>query len=254
MFFYLSKILMFFLNPLIWVFVLLIYSWRTKIETRKKKTFWGALIVLFFFSNPFIVDEFMRGWEYESADMKKTEKFDYAVILGGMASYDPRLDQVQFSRSADRLWQPLALLKEQKVKKIIISGGSGSIEFPEVKEAANIRKYLLRIGIPDSVIILENESRNTRENALYTKKIIDSLKIRSNILFVTSGFHMRRAIGCFKKAGITNIRPWPTDRYSGPRKFGFDHCFIPSVDALSEWSLLIHEWVGYLVYKMSGYC
>ncbi|MFL5729076.1 MAG: YdcF family protein [Cytophagaceae bacterium] len=213
----------------------------------------GALITLFFFSNSFVVDEFMRAWEYTSADMKKTEKFDYAIILGGMASYDPRLDQPQFARSADRLWQPLALLRQQQVKKIIISGGSGSIEFPDYKEAAILKKFLLKMGIPDSVIIIENESRNTRENAINTKKIIDSLKINSKILFVTSGFHMRRAIGCFKKAGITNIRPWPADRYSGPRKFGLDHCFIPSVDALSEFSLLMHEIAGYLVYKMCGY-
>lgn len=253
MFFYLSKILLFLLNPVIWVFALLIYSWRTKIETRKKKSFYAALITLFVFGNSFIVDEFMRAWEYTSADMKKTEQFDYAVILGGMASYDPRLDQPQFARSADRLWQPLVLLQQHQVKKIIISGGSGSIEFPQYKEAGILKKYLLKLGIPDSAIIIENESRNTRENAVNTKKIIDSLQIKSKILFVTSGFHMRRAIACFKKVGVTNIRPWPTDRYSGPRKFGIDHCFIPNVEAMSEFSLLIHEITGFLIYKISGY-
>ncbi len=253
MFFYLSKILAFFLSPLIWVFILFVYSWRSKTESKKKRSFIAGLIVLYVFSNSFIVDECMRAWEYTSPDMQKTEKFDYAIVLGGMVSYDERLDKPQFSRGADRLLQPLVLLQQQQVKKIILTGGSGSIEFPDHKEAAILKKYLVSIGVPDSCIIIENESKNTRENALFTKRIVDSLHINSKILFVTSAFHMRRGIGCFNKAGITNIRPWPADRYSGKRKFGIDHCFIPNIEAMSSFSLLIHEISGYFIYKISGY-
>ena len=253
MFFYLSKLIAFVLSPLIWVFVLLLWSWKTKIESRRRKLFISAVCILFFFTNSFFADEFMRAWEYTSEDLKQTEKFDYAVVLGGMASYDPRLDKAQFSGSADRLWQVLPLLQSGQVKKMIITGGSGSILHPEYKEAAILKKYLLKIGIADSLVIIENESKNTRENATNTKVIMDSLKIKSNVLFVTSSFHMRRSIACFEKVGIKNIRPYCTDRFSGPRKFEFDHLFIPSVEALSEFTLLIHEITGYLVYKIRGY-
>ncbi|HEY1039080.1 MAG TPA: YdcF family protein [Bacteroidia bacterium] len=254
MFFYLSKLLTFVLSPLIWVFILLIWSWRTKIETRKKKMFIAALCTLWFFSNSFFADEFMRSWEYTSEDLEKTEKFEYAIVLGGMSSYDPRLDKPQFSGSADRLWQTLVLLKTGQVDKMIITGGSGSILRPEDKEAGILKKYLLKIGIPDSCIIIENESKNTHENAVNTKKILDSLQIKSKVLFVTSAFHMRRGLGCFEKVGVTNLRPYCTDRFSGPRKFEFDHLFIPSIEAMSEFSLVIHEITGYLVYKVKGYC
>jgi len=254
MFFYISKLLAFILMPLTWVFVLLIWSWRTKIETRKRKLFLIALCTLYFFSNSFIVDECMRIWEYTSDDLKKTEKFEYAVVLGGMTTYDPRLEQPKFIASADRLWQVLPLLKNGQVGKIIITGGSGSINHPEEKEAAILKKYLLKLEIPDSLIIIENESKNTRENATNTKIILDSLKIKSKILFVTSSFHMRRGIGCFNKVGVTNIRPFCTDRYSGPRKFEFDHLLIPNSHALDEFTLLIHEITGFITYKLRGFC
>jgi uncharacterized SAM-binding protein YcdF (DUF218 family) len=253
MFFFLSKILTFIINPLVWIFILLIISWRTKSETRKRRTFIGALIILYLSCNSFVVDECMRALEYTSPDLQKTEKFDYAVVLGGMISYDPRQDKPQFSRGSDRILQTLSLLKSKQVKRIIISGGSGSIEFPDQKESDILKKYLLGIGIPDSSIIVENQSRNTRENALYTKKITDSLKVNSKVLFVTSSFHMRRALGCFNKAGLTNLRPWPADRYSGLRKFGIDHCFIPNPEAMQTFYLFIHELVGLITYKIAGY-
>lgn len=254
MFFYLSKLLAFILAPLTWVFILLIWAWRTKIETRKRKLFIISICTLYFFSNSFIVDEFMRMWEYTSDDLKKTEKFDYAVVLGGMTTYDPRLDQPKFLSSADRLWQVLPLLKNGQVGKIILTGGSGSINHPEEKEAAILKKYLQKLDIPDSLIIIENESKNTRENATNTKIILDSLKVKSKILFVTSAFHMKRGIGCFNKVGVNNLRPYCTDRFSGLRKFEFDHLLIPNSHALDEFTLLIHEITGFVTYKLRGFC
>jgi len=253
MFFYLSKLVAFAISPLTWVFVLLIWAWRTKVETRKRKLFVTSICVLYVFSNSFVADECMRLLEYTSADLKKNEKFEYAIVLGGMITYDPRLEQPKFLGSSDRLWQTLVLLKNKQVGKLIITGGSGSINHPEEKEAAIVKKYLLKIGIPDSLVIIENESKNTRENAMNTKLILDSLHVKSTVLFVTSAFHMRRGLGCFNKVGITNLRPYCTDRYSGPRKYEFDFLFIPNPEALNEFTLIIHEAIGYLVYKVRGF-
>ena len=253
MFFYISKILVFLISPLVWIFGLLLFSLLTKNQQLKKKLLITSIVTFYLFSNSFILDECMRLWEYTSDDLKKTEQFEVAIILGGMSSYDPRLDKPQFSSSSDRLWQTLPLLKSGQLKKIIITGGSGSILHPEEREAHVLKNYLLKIGFADTSIIIEKDSRNTRENALFTKKLIDSLNINTRFLFVTSSFHMKRSIGTFKKVGITNIRPFCADRYSGPRKFEFDHLFIPSSYALDKFTLLIHEIIGYNVYRISGY-
>jgi uncharacterized SAM-binding protein YcdF (DUF218 family) len=253
MFFYLSKLLVFIISPLTWIFTLLILSLCLKNPKTKRKLLIASLIVFYFFSNAFILDECMRLWEFTSKDLSKKEHFDAAIILGGMTTYDPRLDNPQFGNSADRLWQALPLLKNGQIKKIILTGGSGSILHPEEKESGILKKYLLKIGIADSLVIIENESKNTRENALFTKKLLDSINLKSNLLFVTSAFHMKRSIGTFEKVGLKNIRPFCTDRYSGPRKFEFDHLFIPNTHALDKFTLLIHEIIGYCVYKTIGY-
>lgn len=253
-FFILSKILVFLISPLTWVFTLLGFSLFSRDPLRKRRFFIISLIAFYFFSNSFIADEAMRLWEVTTPDLKPTQKYDYAVVLGGMIWYDARQDKPQFMRGADRIFQTIPLWKNGQIKKIIISGGSGSISHPEEKEADILKNYLLKIGIPDSCIITENQSRNTRENALLTKKLIDSLHINSEMLFVTSAFHLRRAIGCFKKAGITNIVPYPADRYSGPRKYELDFMLIPNGDAMEQWELLLHEITGYLVYKIRGFC
>ncbi len=252
MFFYLSKILQFLLSPLVWAFTFFSIAYFSK-QDKKRKVFLAiGLLVLYISSNAFFVDECMRAWEFTTEDMKKTEQFDCAIVLGGMITYDARLDKPRFRDGSDRLFQTLELFWLGQVKKILITGGSGSIEFPDHKEAAILKKYLLHIGVPDSCVIIENESKNTYENALFTKKITDQLNTQTPYLFVTSSFHMRRAIACFNKAGISNIRPYPTDRYSGRRKFGWDHCFIPDVGALQQFSLLIHEITGYCIYKITG--
>ncbi len=254
MFFIFSKILAFLISPLTWVFALCIIAFFAKDKLRKKKLVVGAILILYVFSNSFLVDECMRAWEVTTPDLKPTQKYKYAILLGGMTWYDARQDKPQFLRSADRLFQILPLVGNKQIEKIIITSGSGSIAHPEEKEAAILKKYLVKCGYADSSIITENESRNTRENALFTKHLMDSLQIKDSALFITSAFHLRRAIGCFNRAGITKIIPYPADRYSGPRKYELDHLLIPNPSALEESTLLLHEIMGWLVYKIKGYC
>ncbi|HXB39245.1 MAG TPA: YdcF family protein [Bacteroidia bacterium] len=254
MFFIFSKILAFLLSPLTWAFTLSGFSFFSKNPVRKKRFFVAAIATLYFFSNTFIVDECMRLWEVTTPDLKPTQKYEYAVVLGGMIWYDARQDKPQFMRGADRLFQVIPLLANGQVKKIIITGGSGSILKQQEKESLILKNYLIKCGITDSCVITESESRNTMENAVQTKKILDKLHIKDSVLFITSAFHLRRAAGCFEKEGITKLVLYPTDRYSGPRKLEFDYLFIPSADAIEQWELLIHEITGYLVYKIRGFC
>jgi uncharacterized SAM-binding protein YcdF (DUF218 family) len=254
MFFIVSKLLAFIINPLVIVFILLIRVWRTKEEKKKRNRFSYALFLLYIFSNSFLLDECMRLWEYNSKDYVEYDKvYDYGVVLGGYSWYDYRMAKPQFMRSSDRLWQSLKLLNQGRIKKLLISGGSGSIDAPYDKEAIHIQEFLIQMGIPKEKIIIENESKNTYENALFTKKIMDSLNTGKDVLLITSAFHMRRSLAIFKKLDYKSVAPFSTDRYSGSRKFIFDHCFIPDIGALGGFNLLFHEMLGYAVYKVKGY-
>lgn len=254
MFFYLSKLVAFLFSPLVWVFILLTWSFLTKIEGRAKKIRIFAVTLLYLCSNAFIVDECFRAWEPVTPDYDLVDtKYEGAIVLGGIGDIDLRLKKINFGHSGDRLFQTLPLYYKGRIKKLIFTGGSGSIEFPEKVEAVYVKKYLESIQFPDSALIIESKSKNTYENAIFTKKILDSLKIDGNFLLVTSAYHMHRSMAIFKKAGYKNITPYITNRSSGIRRYTFDHLFIPNAGALNGLEFLIHEWIGFIIYKIKGY-
>jgi uncharacterized SAM-binding protein YcdF (DUF218 family) len=254
LFFILSKILAFLLSPLFWVFALLLCSFFTKIEARAKKLRIASLIILYVSSNSFIVDECFRQWEPVTPDYdRQSTKYDGAIVLGGIGEIDMRLEKINFGWSSDRLLQVLPYYYNNRIKKIIFSGGSGSIEFPERREGIYVQKYLKSIHIPDSAMIIESNSRNTYENAVFTKKMLDSLNVKGNFLLVTSAYHMPRSLAVFKKAGFKNLTPYITNKVSGSRRFTPDHLLLPNQNALFSLHFLIHEWLGYIVYKIKGY-
>jgi uncharacterized SAM-binding protein YcdF (DUF218 family) len=253
MFFIISKLLAFAIAPVVWVTALLIWSLLTKDARKKQKRLIITFVVFYFFSNSFILDEFMRPYETPAIpESAISGKYDAGIVLGGMIAYDPTLIRPQFSRAVDRLIQAVTLYKDGKIRKIFLSGGSGSILEKDVLEAQILKDYLLKLGIPDSAIVVEAHSKNTRENALFSKPLLDSLNKNGRYLLITSAMHMPRAMRCFEKVGI-HVTPFSVDRYSGPRKFIFDHVFIPTTGALDGWNVLLHEWLGFIIYKISGY-
>ena len=254
MFFYLSKILFFFTTPIVWIFGLFLWGMLTKKPVRKKRMLWASLICFYFFSNAFITDEFVRAYEDRSTTYSDiTETYDVVIVLGGFSNFDAEQDLVQFHSSTDRLMAGIKLYKTGKAKKLMISSGSGQVMKPDEKEALYLEKYLLEIGIPTEDLIIESESKNTKENAVLCAEILNKKYKKGNYLLVTSAFHMPRAKRCFKKAGLA-ITPFSVDHQAGPRKYLLDHLFIPNVDSLRRWQMLIKEWLGLITYKMMGYC
>ncbi len=252
MFFILSKITAFLLQPLCWFFALVLFGWLYKKGKNKTRIFSIAILMLAFFCNDFIVDEALRFWETPATKDKAIKFHKTGIVLGGMAGWDPQLGRVQFFGSADRLWQSLRLQKIGKIERLVVSGGSGKLLLPNDKEAKFIRLYLNEIKLNSKNIFYETESRNTHENAVNTAQILRKIGENDTVLLVTSGFHMRRASACFKAAGIPH-HVYVTDRIVGGRKFEFDHLFIPSVGALAKWNLIIREWVGMQAYRIKSY-
>lgn len=235
-----------------WIVVLLFFSVFAKNENLKKRAIRLSLILTLIFSNSFIFDECERAWEIPITRYESLKKYEAGIVLGGMMVYDKEYDRLQFQRGADRLLQSVELYKKGYIKKIIFTGGSGSILHPDEKEGAWVQRYLLTIGIPQKDFLIENESQNTHENAVFTKALLDNENLKGNFLLITSAFHMRRSLGCFEKEGIL-VSPYSTDRYAGPRKFEFDYLFIPDASTLYDFNNLIHEIIGFITYKIVGY-
>ena len=192
----------------------------------------------------------MGWWEKPPKTLESIEHHEVAVVLGGMASLtqEPR-DRVYFNQSVDRILHTMRLYQLKKIDKIIVTGGSGSIYDQTVKEAIMLRDFLLQNGVAESDLILESESRNTRENALNTSKILGK-DYAKKILLVTSASHMRRAKGCFDKVGLESTG-FPTSFKKG--KFRPDMLYTPSAEAMVKWETVLREFTGYLVYSLMGY-
>jgi uncharacterized SAM-binding protein YcdF (DUF218 family) len=255
MFFVISKIFSFLLNPLSWIFILLVLAFFKKNKAVGRKFLLTAIIVFYFFSNKFICDEFVRKWEvgyHENINI--AESYDVGIVLGGnIVKYDYQNNRIIFRDQADRLMQAIDLYYQGKIKKILLTGGPGSMFFRDQFEASFIKKYLLKIQIPDSVIMVDSVSDNTYENAVNAKKLLVTFKLDTGkSLLFTSSLHMRRSVAIFNKAGIM-ATAYPTSKITGDRLFNIYHLFIPSVESLSCWEDLIHEWLGYITYKIMGY-
>jgi uncharacterized SAM-binding protein YcdF (DUF218 family) len=253
MFFILSKVLSFLLSPFLWIMLGIAYAVFTKKQLRRKWMIISLFIITYFLANSFLLEEVVRKWETPITPIDQIGKaYDIGIVLGGMASFDSSVQYLQFHQSSDRLWQTLNLYKSGKIKRIFISGGSGSLLHKKETEADRIYSFLLRLGIPAQDMLMETNSRNTRENAVETAKIINQINPNASCLLVTSALHMKRALGCFQKVHL-DVHPYSTDFWSGKRSFDPEKLLMPSAGNIEGWGFFIREMVGYYTYKLKGY-
>jgi len=249
MFFVLSKLFYFLIQPL--VIVLVIYGLSLFWHSKKRYLQASALILLLFYSNEFIANEALKALEAEPIPVDSVGTYPVAVVLTGMTSYKniPR-DRVHFNQSADRITDAIQLYDMGKVKQILISGG-GTFLYEDYSEAEEIAKFLGYCGVPDSVVIIEDKARNTFENAKYSTELLSQLDFNGPILVITSAFHMRRTKGCFSKFNV-EADFYPSDIQTYPTKLAPD-LFYPSSEALRKWDIINKELAGIAVYKVMGY-
>ncbi len=254
MFFILSKILAYLIMPFFVICCIFIFAAILKRQPLKIRTFYAGLTLLLFFSNPFLANEVVKLWEVPITPFNELKKnYTWGIVLTGVTKHEDGIDdRIFFGRGADRVTHTVQLYKLGKIKKILVSGGSGRLFRWDRKEADEITEALVLMGVPDSSIVKESNSRNTHESAEATKKILEKKTKPSDCLLITSAFHMRRSVGCFRKAGWA-VDGFSTDFISHPRKFMLDDLLIPSTEALDNWRVILKEWVGYVSYQLAGY-
>src|SRR3978361_1814704 len=114
MYFILSKILLFLLSPISWVFILLLISLIAKEKKRKRRFLVAATVLLFIFSNTFLYDQFASRWDIPAYQPKKSASFRCAMLLGGFSGVDVQ-GKGRFNSAADRFIQGIKLLASHKV-------------------------------------------------------------------------------------------------------------------------------------------
>ena len=260
MFYFLSKVLFYIFMPLSLISIGLFFSIFSKKPTIKKLSLRFSLGLIFLFGNGFLVNEALLWWEIpQSSSNTISQPYDVGIILtGGMITNKQASEsQIFTDKTADRFIQPLRLYKMGKLKKILISGGNTDIKILRqnaTDETLKVAQLLQELGVKKEDIILEEKAKNTRENALNCLEILKkNPALGKRYLLFTSAFHARRASGCFQKVGLA-VTIFPTAFKSEARNFTVDNLLIPRELNMYHSYDLVHELIGYVVYKILGYC
>jgi len=194
-------------------------------------------------------------WEPEYKDFGEIKNYEIGIVLTGVTNLSKTaFDRTFFNKGADRITHALQLYRMGKIKKILISGGQGLNPTNPNSEALLLKNFLLMTGVPESDVMIEDQSKNTAQNAQFSKEFLmkSGISLNQEFLLITSAFHMVRATKCFTKAGLQTAA-FPTDYYSIDTKYDIPTLFYPDPYSIFKWHILSKEWIGLSVYKLVGY-
>ena len=256
MFFLISKLFAFALNPLVWLGLVLLWAWRTKNDTRRKTLAFSAFWIFIICTNPFLLRVAYRIWEVGPIKITSLQEVPYeaAIVLGGFGNEQEEFkDRMDFGESANRLTQALELYQRGTVEAILITGGATQILTERRYEGLAAERFLKRIKFPTKDLLVEKNSRNTFENSLNTASVLrNSGLVDGRFLLMTDGWHMRRALSCFRKSGL-DVSPFSTSG-AGPIFDGLtpNGMIVPDPRGFELWQRLFKEITGFIIYRLTG--
>lgn len=177
-------------------------------------------------------------------------RVDGIIVLGGAIGVGR--GDIVLNNAAARMTKAVELARAHPEAKLVFTGGGANLLSPVVKtEADGARMLFLGLGLPESRLILEDKSRNTVENAVLTRKLVDP-KPGERWLLVTSAWHMPRAMGVFRKAGF-QVEAFPVDYLSGGESADYTRPYRKAARGLDIADDAFKEWAGLLAYYLAGY-
>lgn len=254
---------MFFFSKLVWIFgqplslafllgllafIAGLLRWRAAMLTTSLLSAVVLFVTLYTTAGAYVVQGLEERFPKPAADPADLKCM---IVLGGATQNEVTTARggYELDSAGDRLVEALRLAQKYPQARILISGGDGSIGGSYEGDAVISERFFTAFGVSSSRMIEDKTSRTTFENAVNTKELLAQNGL-SDCLLITSGFHMPRSMGIFRKQGISVV-PWPVDyRSTGKETPGFDFT-QPSRNA----QLLatgLREWVGLVGYYVVG--
>lgn len=176
---------------------------------------------------------------------------DGIIVLGGGISPDVSAARgvPALNESGERLTATVDLARRYPQARVVFTGGDTTLVFEKGNEASAARQFFDAMGLPSDRILYEDRSRNTDENARFSKALVDP-KPGERWLLVTSAYHMPRAMGVFRSAGFA-VEPYPVDWRTEGAPIRFEP-FPALADGLKRTDTAVREWVGLLIYWLTG--
>jgi len=260
MFFYIAKGLWFLLQPSTLIALVIGYGailiWTGWARWGRRFVTFGAVLLLVAGLSP-LGNALILPLEnrFPRADLDTPPPPTGFIVLGGgedrlvgAARRVPALNE-----AAERLVEAAMLARRFPEARIAFSGGNSGILYRSGTEAEGAGSLLTALGVPEDRLILEDESRDTYENAQFLKQKLTSdgvLGPGKRWLLITSAYHMPRAIGAFRKAGF-EIEAWPVD-YRTRGEADLARPFDKVSEGLRRVDVASREWAGLLAYRLTG--
>jgi uncharacterized SAM-binding protein YcdF (DUF218 family) len=157
--------------------------------------------------------------------------------------------EVALNEAGERMTVIAELARRFPAARIVFSGGSGRLIYQGSSEAELAARLFESFGIAKERITLEDKSRDTLENARFTKDIVKP-KPGERWLLVTSAHHMPRSVGLFRSEGFP-VEAFPVD-YRTRGAIDMLRPFSPLSDGLRRTDTAMREWVGLTIYRLTG--
>lgn len=265
MFYALSKLLPLLIYPAGLTCVLLIIALVLRRQRRKVARWVAAALLIIALSGNRIVSIILvqsLEWRMPPLPIEHVKPADAIVVLGGCTQEGqaPRPTH-EIGEAGDRLLYAAYLYRKGLAPYMVVSGGYGPLYNPgDLSEAAVMAELLISLGVPQDVIVLEERSRNTYENAVYTYPILASHGWQ-RIILVTSALHMPRASAVFHRFDL-DIQPAPTDYlvtysdwafYTQPDPAVQLMNLLPKAEYMEMTEKAMKEYIGLLIYALRGW-
>jgi uncharacterized SAM-binding protein YcdF (DUF218 family) len=213
-----------------------------------------AVTVLWVASTPIVADYLGLTLErqYPPVAVEDTPTADAIVVLGGGVTgpAPPRI-AIDLSDAADRVLHAARLYRAGKAPVVVVSGGAIPWLGSDTPEAKSMQALLEEWGVSAASILAEGKSRNTYENAVFTRQLLKEHGLQ-RVLLVTSAMHMPRALATFTSAGIDAV-PAPTDFLVSYQEQPELIDFLPDARALAHTTDTLREYIGYAYYRWRGW-
>lgn len=252
-FFIASKVLSVFISPTTWLLVLPLLAWLfTSLRFKRlARILWVIEISMVLLIGFFPVGQWLvKPLEMHRPSLPNSELApDGIIVLGGawLSDRSQYWQQWELNHAAERDITLVALSRQFPDAQLVFTGGSGRLLSQQNKEATYAEMLYEDLGVDIARVVFESESRNTFENGTFTQRLIQP-EANEVWWLITSAYHMPRSLGVFCQLN------WPMQAYP------VDHIYEGSSFTpywafeyhLWELSVVVREWVGLIVYRVTG--
>jgi len=248
--FYLKKFITFFIEPfglIITLFFFGLYFLYTQKDVLSKFFLGLSLFFLLLFSYPPFANLLILPLEnsYKRYDYNQTLKYIHVLGSGFNTDISQPVSSNLMEASIRRVIEGIVIYKQTPNSKIIFTDYSGRKTIYSVLNS----KLALALGVKDEDIIIHTRSKDTKEEAEFTKSILPK---NEKFALVTSASHIQRAMFLFRSLSLKPIAV-PTDF----KKYKINsYLMLPTLEALKISQMAIHEYIGivwvYIKVKLFG--